>query len=366
MDTKIPQMRAYPDPQIGVMQMMIPTRSLDLGQAEQTEVQISQMIPYPGKRGLKGQIALKGAEMIKEEYEAKKREVKTKVKSSYYNLFMVYKSMEIVSQHIELVKQLFEVAKTRYAVGKAEQQDILKSQVEIAKLYNKLIELNQKREKVEAMINMLLNRPIESTLGAPSELDVDAFKVELEELRQIALENRPELKRANLSIDKEKTAYLLAKKQYKPNFMVEYKRNIRHGMPDTWGAMVMINLPWIFKKKYDAGVKETEFMVESSKNMYSAMKNMTYSEIEDNYTAAQAAYEQANVYKTSIIPLAEQTLNASRVSYETGKVNFLTLIDNQRMLLNFQLAYFQEIVNFKKHLAELERVIGVDLDLYKK
>ena len=84
--------------------------------------------------------------------------------------------------------------------------------------------------------------------------------------------------------------------------------------------------------------------------------------VQDAYVRVQAAAQRAELLRTSIVPQSEQTLEVSRVAYQTDRVDFLALIDNQRVLLDVQLAYYRAMSDLEQAFADLERAVGTDLD----
>jgi outer membrane protein TolC len=121
-------------------------------------------------------------------------------------------------------------------------------------------------------------------------------------------------------------------------------------------------LPWLFTKpKYDAQVREAEAQIGASKASLEALRNRTLFEVSDLLTKLQTAERQATLYQTSVLPLAEQTLHAATIGYQTGKVDFLTLLESQRTLRDVELGLYQGLVAMQQRRAELELALGMEL-----
>jgi outer membrane protein TolC len=91
------------------------------------------------------------------------------------------------------------------------------------------------------------------------------------------------------------------------------------------------------------------------------MRNMVRFEVESAFLKVEQAGRSARIFQNTIVPQAEQSLLANRAAYETNKVDFLMLIDSQRTLRDMKLAYYQALAELGTRLAELERVVGLDL-----
>jgi cobalt-zinc-cadmium efflux system outer membrane protein len=359
---EIPQARSLEDPQLSITQWAIPS-NFNIGDADETWYGISQSFPFPGKRSLRGQIAAKASEVAEQDYLAKVREVTARVKVAYDQFFLIQKSIEIHREHQTLLEEFLRIADQKYSVGQVAQQDLLKAQVEFSKLHNSLLVLEQEEVSVRAEMNSLLNHPPETVLGRVEDLAYRAFSFTLEDLTKQALERQPELRVANLMIEKSEQARVLARKNYLPDFMVEVSYWDVHTGPNKWEAVGKINLPWIFKSKYDARVRQSAAEEARARADQTTIHNQTLFELRDIFTRVKTAEELIGVYQNGVLPQAEQSLEAARIGYQAGKVDFLNLIDSERTLRDLQLEYYSALAQFWRSIAELERVVGVDLRL---
>jgi outer membrane protein TolC len=359
---KIPQAKDFADPSFSMMFSGVPGRGADIMQPNDSMYRITQMLPFPGKRGLKEKIASKGAEISGKNYEAKKLGIISKVKMAYYNLYMAHKAIEINEENVQLRRHFLEVAQTKYATGQVPQHDVIKAQIELARLMNEDITLQQQKETAEAMLNVLLNRQPQSLLGIPEDFELTLFNYTLEGLQQIVLEKRPELQASSIAIGKNEAAYALAKRNYYPNFMLMFERMGGQRGSGSWNAMIGINVPLFFRDKYDYKVKETQANIEASRASYEKMRNMALFEIKDLLVKLQTAQRLENLFRTTHIPLAEQGLKAAETGYIAGAVDYLNLIESERMLFNFKLKYYNALTNVQKLRAQLEKAVGISLE----
>ncbi|MBI5745790.1 MAG: TolC family protein [Nitrospirae bacterium] len=356
----IPQARSLEDPQFSITQWSIPS-NFNIGNADETWYGIGQAFPFPGKLQLKGQISAKEADISGQGYLAKVREVASKVKSSYYQLSLIHKAIDLHLEHQALLEEFITIAEQKYAVGQVSQQDILKAQVELSKLHNSLLLLEQEKISIQAEINRLLNRSPEGLLGQPEESSFRPFTMTLEGLEQMALREKPELMAANFTIERSEKAKALAKKNYLPDFMVEIQYWDVHIGPNRWMAMGKINLPWIFRAKYDSRTRQAKAEEDRARADYMALRNQTQFEIKDLFVRIKTSEHLIQVYKDGILPQAEQSLAAARIAYQAGKADFLNLIDSERTLRDFQLEYYTALTQYEQFIAKLEQEVGTEL-----
>jgi outer membrane protein TolC len=357
---EVPQARSLEDPQLTMTQWAIPS-NLNLGKADETWYGIGQNFPFPGKRSLRGQVAAKGAETAEQDYQAKVREVTAHVKTTYYQWYVIQKAVAIHLEHQALLEEFIQIANQKYTVGQVSQQDILKAQVELSKLHNSLLVLEQEHVSTRAELNALLNHPPQTPLGKPEELTVHPFSLTLEQLQQRALEERPELKAAGLTIEKSERAASLAKKNYLPDFMVELQYLDVHTGAHKWMATAKMNLPWIFSAKYDARLRQATAEGEQAKADYAAIQNRTLFQLHDLFAKVKTTEQLIQVYQSGVLPQAEQSLEAARIGYQHGKASFLDLIDSERTLRDLQLEYYTALAQFEQYVAELEQAAGTTI-----
>jgi outer membrane protein TolC len=362
----IPQAKSLPDPMLSYSYFgqSVETR---LG-PQRNKFSLSQKFPFFGKLSLKGEIARKGASVLEEQYMVVKLNIVLKVKKAFFSLFWLDRAIRIAQEEKEVLKRLTKIAEKKYETGEANQQDVLKAQLEISKVQDKILILNQRRRAIAAELNALLNRHPDSFIGEVEEFEVPELRFELEELYEWAREMRPELRKAQHFIEKNEESLKLAKKNYFPDFrlMFDYidigggtTTNIKDGR-NSWMASVGINIP-IWRKKLHAAEAEAATKLKASQDSYKNIQNETLSRVNELFFEVETVSEQVNLYKYSLLPQAEQSLKASEVGYLTGKVDFLNLLDAERMVLLIRIGYFKTIADLGKSLAQLERVVGKDL-----
>jgi outer membrane protein TolC len=163
---RVPQAKTLPDPTAGVSWMgNIRPFSVQTGDPSSYRgVEAMQMLPYPGKLKLRGEIASKEADAGSSDLEAVRRRVTADVKTAYFEYWFYDKALKTTLKDKDLLTKLSQIAEARYRVGKGIQQDVLRSQVEISLLLQRLTVLQQQRNTSQARLNTLLARSPEAPL----------------------------------------------------------------------------------------------------------------------------------------------------------------------------------------------------------
>ena len=363
---KIPQVKSLPDPILSYAHFgqSIETR---LG-PQRNKISISQMFPFFGKLSIKGDVARSHASMLEYQYQGVKADVILKVKQAFFSLYWFDKAIKISQEEKEVLQRLARVAQKKYETGQATQQDVLKAQLEISKVLDKILALKQGRKSVVAEMNSLLNNRPDIYIGEIGEIDVPDFQVELNKLYGWAKENRPELIKVQHLIAKNEKSLKLVKKNYLPDFRVMFDYiDIGGGTttsPDdgrnAWMGSIGINIP-LWRKKLRAAEAEEATKTKASESLYRNMENETLSRVNELYFEVQTVEEQIKLYQYSLLPQAEQSFKASEIGYLAGKVDFLNLLESERMILMIKIGYHKSISDLSKSLARLERIVGKDV-----
>jgi len=325
---------------------------------------VSQNIPFPTKLYLRAKIASKFAKMAYENYKLKKLEIISRVKITYSELVFIYKSIELNKENKTILDNLSKTATMRYATAKGSQTDALKAQVELAKADNELIILEQKRLTTQSKLNILLNKNPTNDIGVPSDEPPIKFNHTLDEFISMAKADNPELKVYQYAVERGQSSYKLSYNEYLPDFSVKFKQMLSNGSleSDEWSGMIGVTVPLWFFTKQAFGVKEMQSELEMLKAEYTGKENSILFEINDAYARASANKKLIQLYETTFIPQAKEAVNVSIKAYASNKSDFLTVLDSQRMLINFKLEYLNVILQFRTALADIERLVGSEIN----
>lgn len=359
------QARSLDDPRLRLSIMNLPVDTFRFNQEAMTQKQTSimQKFPFPGKLSLKGNMAEKELEIVREEYVDKKNKIIMQVEVTYQNLLFINKAIEITEENKHLLREFVKIAETKYSVGKGIQQDVLKAQVELSKMIDQSILLDQKKKTEEARLNTLLNRPTQMPFADLGQIQQSHFSLPFEDLQRIAEDNHPVLYGLRHLIDRSKFAARLAEKEYYPDFDVGVSYGQRDDSStseraDFISAFVTVNIPLWYKTKQSRKVSEEQANIRRVQEQYNSMRNNVFFQIKDLLAEMEKSREEIELFETGLIPQSRASLESALAGYEVNKVDFLTLINNEITLYNYELDYYRAITNFESKLAELEAAIG--------
>ncbi len=364
---KITQSRSLPDPRFNYAYFIdeVETR---VG-AQQQKFGLSQTFPWFGKLKLKGNAALEAANAEKEQYEKTKLTLFYLVKSAYYEYYYLGRAVAITKEHINLLVNLESVARTRFKTGYASHAAVIQAQVEVGKLDDRLRALESLQWPIVAKLNAALNRPSDASLPWPKTIPYDNPVFTDKEALEWLAERNPDLKRLDFLAEKEQFAIGVARKTYYPDITigvdyVDTDEALMQGTPDSGKdpviAKASVNLP-IWHGKYRAAEKEARFRHVAVQQQRVDTENQLEADLKLALYHFRDAERKIDLYRDTLVPMADQSLKVAQQGFEGGKVSFISLIDAERLLLEFQLAYERALADRATRLSEIETLVNKDL-----
>jgi cobalt-zinc-cadmium efflux system outer membrane protein len=360
-----PQAASLDNPRLGLALMNLPVNSFSFAQEPMTQkgVTLTQRLPFPGKLPLKRDIAGKDVDIAREQYLETRNDLIMQVKVTYRNLLLINKTIAVTKDNRDLLREFVKTAETRYAVGIGIQQDVLKARVELSKMIDVLITQQEKKESLVARLNSLLYRSPETEVKEIEGLDMESltptpFAYSVQELDTIAVENRPALIGAKRMTEKSQLAVRLARKNYYPDFDVGVSYGQRVDRPDFVSGFVTVSIPLWHRTKEDRKVTEERANVRQAEEQYDSMKNEIFFRIKDAVLKIRKYTDQVDLFKTGLIPQGRAALESAISGYSVNKVDFITLIDNQITLYNYQIEYYRALTDYEDTLAGMEAMVG--------
>lgn len=364
---RLPQVRSLPDPRFtyGVFINEVETR---VG-PQQHRIAVAQMFPWFGKLDLKEGIAAKQADSAYEAYQSVKLDVFQRVRDAYYQRAGLEREIQITRDNIELLRQLERTARARLRVATAKHPDVIRLQIELEKLSDRLLSLEDMRQPINAKLNAALNRDSSASLGGTFELPRERLGVSDQEVLEAFRRNNPKLKSLDHRMQGGRLATRLAKLAERPDVTIglDYivtdealNSSINESGDDPIVASFSINLP-IWHEKYEAGVREAIARRYAIVREKENLDNTMTARIQATLYEYRDAQRQISLYRDTLLPKAMQSLETTLVSYQTGESSFLDLLEAQRDLLAFEMVLIRAQTGRARQLARLEQIAGIRL-----
>jgi cobalt-zinc-cadmium efflux system outer membrane protein len=358
------QERALPDPMVsaGYAAAGNPLPGAGLGKEPTASigVMVSQEIPFPGKRNARAAVASREADAEFEQIDAARLGVASRVKQAYYALASARAATAVLERNRELLTTLVRVSEHRYAVGRAAQQDVIKAQTQLS-----VLELQQRKlagiaRTREGELNALLSRPAATTIGIVDDLSLPLFAESIDALISSAAVNAPMLKREQVMIDRSRLAVDLARLDYKPDFAVSGGYAYAGEMPAMYEFRVDVTIP-LQRSRRAAAVAEQRSLASAAQLSFDTTRLSIRARLHEDFEMASTSSRLALLYRDTVLPQARLALESSLASYQTGAIDFLSVLTNFTMVLEYEMAYFEELAEFHRAVSRLEEMTGTPI-----
>jgi outer membrane protein TolC len=359
---RVPGVTRPPDPQFQLGWMNYELFSLrPMDGIGMTQLQLMQMVPVAGKLHFAGLAATARADATATRVGDVSFDLRARVGMVFYDIYSVDGALGVARDTRRLLQDISDIAGTMYQVGEGRQADVLRANVELARMQEEIIRMEAMRETMTARLNALRNEAPEAPIGTPR---LPRFSAELparDSLTRLAAQNRPIVRAGAQDVDAADASVLLAQREIWPDVQAGLQYGQRpgpNGAQRMASLMIGASLPIFAKQRQLQAREEASAMRAMAAADLAAMQADTRGAVGEAHAGLNRARRLADLYRTSVLPQAEATVTSSRAAYQAGTVNFMTLLDAQ-MTLN---RYRQELFVFEsdegKAWAELEMLTG--------
>ena len=360
---RVPQAGALPDPELsfGLMNRMVGDLGSTMDPMTMNQVQLTQMLPWPGKLGFAAQRARRLAQADQLDAEDVAQTLVASVKRVYYQVAYMDRALAIMGESRDLLRNFFQVSQAMYAVGSGLQQDVLQAQVGVAKMTEDITVMQQQRVAMAARLNALLGRDATVPVGT---LDLPADSGELpsaDSLMALAARQRPKLRAAEERAAAAEAGYRGARRQLYPDLMVSLSYGERPQFGDLASLMLGIRLPiWAGARQLPLR-REMQAVQGEAQADARSLYNETYAQLVELRAEAGRDRSLARLYATSVVPQAQASVDAALAAYRVGKVNYMSLVDNQMTVNRYETESVRLIAAYHEAVAGIAALVGSDI-----
>lgn len=319
---------------------------------------VSQEIPYPGKRKLRGEIAAKDAETEFWQYQAVGLNVRSRLIQAFHRLHHAYAALEILTHGKGLISEMLRISEARYTVGKTSQQDIFKAQTQLSMMETRIIAMRQDQRSAEAEINSLLNRKPGTPVGTPVGVEPEPLPMTLENVLLQAADTSPELGRRLKAIARGELSVNLAKKEFHSDYTVSAGYFNQGTMSPMYQVRVDIPLRLHTEQKQRPALNEQVDMLAGARRGYEAAEQNLQFRVRDAYSASETAWRLRTLYRDTILPQSQLTVDASLLAYQTGTTDFVFVLNNLITKVDVEEQLHQQELAYALALARIEELTG--------
>ena len=324
-------------------------------------IQLSQNIPWAGKRQLRTELAQAQSAAAHFSTDDLQLQLIAAGRLHWASWWDVHQALTINREQQRLLTELENVIETQYASGAGLQQDLLQVQTAQIRADHRGIVLEQQLERIKARINALRNRPaiaeIAAAQGEPQPPELPSEEI----LRNWLEQAHPALQSARADVDAALADRALTYKNDYPDVQVNVGYNELMTHSDLRLQVgVSVNIPLDFGKR-SSRKAESDYRYHSAQSDIQYIRNQLFSELEQQISRAEEAEHAIKLCREQLIPKATQTLAASRSDYQEGIADFSNVIQAEQALLEARLLLSNSMASQYQAHAEIDRLVGGQL-----
>jgi outer membrane protein TolC len=357
---RYPQVTSLDDPNFGftMAPASIGSNAVEFGY----RLEVTQKYPFPGKRALRGENAAAEASAAGREVDDIRLQLVESARNAFYEYFLVFRAIAVNEQNLDLLKTARKSAETRITTGKASQQEVLQIDVEIGRQRERGVTLERMRKVAAARINTLMHLLPDTPLPpAPVRLASPGELPPVEALRAAAVARRPDLQAVADRVAAEQAQVALARREFFPDFEVGamYDTIMGNGPARDLAPQVMLrmNLP-VRRGRRFAALAEVEAKVAQRQAEFTYLTDQINFQVQEAYERVAESDRLVRLYQGTILPKAQDNVNAAQPAYATGMIPLLSLLEAQRNLVMLRDRYYEVFADYFRRRAALERAVG--------
>ncbi len=352
---KIPQMSSLEDPNFRVSSFgqMVETRT---GQ-QMARFSLEQMFPWFGTLAAAKDAAALNAEAMFESYKSDRNELALMVKEAYYPLYELEQDIRLNEENLKILETFKTLAISKFQNGRGKLSDALRVDIMTNELNTEIAILKEKRKPLVVTFNKLLNRDEHAEVVVDKTLDVATAKI----VSRDSLQHNPRMEELRKKVLASQAMERVAVKQSMPKLGLGVEYIITQKRPemtfadngkDAYMAMFSVSLP-IYRKKYKAAIKETQYMQTSFTEMQQQVENNLIAEFEMSNFELERTRQQLALYRKQVAQ-TNQIISLLLTSYGNDQSDFEEILMMQQQLLKYELMEVAARKEYAIAIAKLE------------
>ena len=328
---RIPQAGALPDPSLSLGIQNDGFRRINIGTMDTSffSIQLTQPLFWPGKRDLREQVATLEKRRSEARLGRAVLDLEGRVRRAYLGLLLVRAQVDLLAEQEQLWLQAEQTARARYESGQVPQSDLLRAQLERARLQQRRWALDAELSTRLAEPNRLRVRPLDEPVQTSARLADIPDPAELAEAaaQQDALDRSPEILLSTLGVEQAGRRLELARKEKLPDFAVSAAIMPRGGLEPMWQVGFSIGLPIFAGSKQNRAVDESAHRQVGEAQGAEALRQILRLRTHERLTTLLALNRTNQQYRSQILVLSAAAARSTLSQYEVGRVPFSSALE---------------------------------------
>lgn len=344
---RAPQVSALPDPKLQITYFV---ESVQTRTGPQENIfMLSQRFPWFGKLTTLENVASAEAEALWYAFQDRQLQLARKVATNHFDYGFTGKAIALANENLVWLTELEPIIEEKVRGG-GDINPLLRLKVEVGRISDKVASLKQQRVVQSARLSELLALDGDTLLPWPQLDQPPITALELQSLLEAVEQSNPELQMLKRKIDSAEARQQVAQLSSYPDFTIginyiqigdpEVNPDTPDAGDDPWGLTASMNIPLWFDKNKSARA-EAHAGKRAVMHTYANRANALKAEVRSSLALLDDANRRLQLYGDDLLELAEQAVENSLTSYESGRSSILEVIDSERSLLDLQLLFWR-------------------------
>jgi len=361
---RVPQAKSWDDPRLSYDN--VAGRFVDVPDNAFTDqsLTVEQILPVSGKNLSRSRIAAAEALVTYEEMRRVQLDVVNRLRIAWFQLASADRQLELNRENATSLSQIAEAAKSKYQSGVETAPGVLQAEIESSRLEEEQLNIERARSEAQTRINVLLNRPVDTPVGAGSLPGALSFDIPEAALIKRLFTSRPEVRAAQDRLDAERARVQLARREWIPDPAVNVNAQRYNGADQAVsqvGAGVSISIPWVNPRKYAEGVNEAQENAAAVAADLQRVEQEALGLLRDQLKRIEIAHHHYELFSGKILTQARQAFEVAQLGYSAGRVTFADWITALRTRRDVETTAVQMLVDYQTAVAGLEAIVGSEL-----
>jgi outer membrane protein TolC len=330
-------------------------------------IALRQTFPWFGKLSLRGDAAEQGALAAEQRFRQARLDLFARTARTYYEYAYLARAVDVTRENLELMRYQESVARAKYTTDTARYSELVKAQVELGVLEDRLQTLEDQRGALMADLNAALGRDAAEPLPWPVPLDEPPVEIPSDEMvREVALRENPSLLAAEREVEQQDRLAALARRNRYPDFTIGVNTVLTDESDltsfdpsgrDAWMGTLSLRLP-LWQGKYSAAIREADARRRAAEYEVTSRRQHLDADVDGLLFRLRDAQRKIDLYRDNLVPKAEQALHASETAYRAGEASLLDFLDAERTYLRFELELARAQADWGQRSIEVMALMG--------
>ncbi len=354
---RVNQARALPQPVVSYDSDLQP-KPFHFSRSGESYVGVSQTVEFPGKRTTRGRVAAAEADAVSADADVVRLDLAFSVRETFQRLLLAEERLKLAEEDRALAERFSAQTAEKLAAGDVGRVELLRAEVEAARAAAAVTAAQNEVALGRARLNHWLARPADSPISIQGRLGAPAVPRDSAPLKARAIEDRPEVRRVQFAVSRERLRRDQARLSYFPDVEVGFARHRIAGEATSWDVTLAVPVPLFFWQPRKGEMAEAEAGRAAAEREAERLQSQVLLEVEEAHRNALHAEEQIARLEREILPKAQESFEMFAFAYQEGEIEGLELIAARRTLLEARQAHVESLYNSSIAAAALARATG--------